>query len=726
MKGWLRSALWLIFRVRVHGLERLRRHAGRLLILSNHASRLDAILLALFLPGPLALVVDERKKPTRWTRLLERLTPTLPGIPGQPEFGRRIAGRLKKGERILMFPECDASRNGAMGKLYPGTGWIADQADAPVLTVRIEGSQYSHASRAGAFVKRRWFPRIDITLHPIRPLEPPHALNGPARRAAADQQVADRMWTDAFKARLLVEPLSLALERARRRYGNDHPILDDAEGNALTYGQLVTRAFILGRELAASTSPGERVGVMLPNVTGAAVTFFALHFFGRIPALLNFTAGASGMGNALETARLHTVLTSRLFIEKANLEKDAAALEKRARLIYLEDLKPLIGLGKKLRGLWDGRRAGAVLAKNLRSVTPDDPAVILFTSGSEGRPKGVALSHANLLANGAQVLSRSDFTPRDVVLNILPMFHSFGISVGTLMPLFSGMKVVFHPSPLDYRAIPDAAYRSGATILFGANAFLAGYAKNAHPYDFSTLRHVFAGAEKLQEETVRLWQERFGVRILEGYGATEASPVISVNTPMENKPGTVGRFLPGIDHYLEPVQGIAHGGRLVVRGPNVMRGYLLPDAPGEITPPATDKGEKWYDTGDVVTVDGGGYVAIQGRLKRFAKIGGEMVSLGAVEVMVQMVWPEELHAAVNLPDPAKGEQVVLLTEREKPDRMELIAYARENGLAEINTPRKVLTVPQIPLLGTGKTDYPACHALAVQLLTASGEPAASL
>ena len=278
---------------------------------------------------------------------------------------------------------------------------------------------------------------------------------------------------------------------------------------------------------------------------------------------------------------------------------------------------------------------------------PDEPAVVLFTSGSEGMPKGVALSHANVLANREQVAARIDFSSQDMILNALPLFHSFGLTTGTLLPLLSGMRTFFYPSPLHYRIVPEIAYDVNATLLFGTNTFLAGYARFAHPYDFYSVRYAFAGAEKLKDETRRVWTDKFGVQVFEGYGTTETSPVLAANTPIDMRAGTVGRFLPGIEYALDPVPGV-EGGRLSVRGPNVMLGYLKHDKPGVIQPPATERGAGWYDTGDIVTIDADGFVTIQGRAKRFAKIGGEMISLAAVEELAARAWPDAQHAVRQL------------------------------------------------------------------------------
>jgi acyl-[acyl-carrier-protein]-phospholipid O-acyltransferase/long-chain-fatty-acid--[acyl-carrier-protein] ligase len=332
------------------------------------------------------------------------------------------------------------------------------------------------------------------------------------------------------------------------------------------------------------------------------------------------------------------------------------------------------------------------------------------------------LTHANLLANRRQLAARVDFSPADHVLNALPIFHSFGLSAGMLLPLLSGVRLYLYPSPLHYRIVPEIAYDIGATILFGTDTFLAGYARLANPYDFYALRYVFAGAEAVRAETRQVWAERFGKRILEGYGVTECSPVIAVNTPMHYRAGTVGRLLPLIETRLEPIEGIDVGARLWLRGPNVMAGYLLADAPGRLQPPE----EGWYDTGDIVGIDTEGYVTIHGRARRFAKIGGEMVSLTVAEHIAEAAAPQFRHAVVALSDPRRGERLVLLTEAPTLERGELVAAAQRQGHPEIAVPRDVFTVAQLPLLGSGKTNYPAVAALAGQLLQPNATAAADL
>jgi acyl-[acyl-carrier-protein]-phospholipid O-acyltransferase/long-chain-fatty-acid--[acyl-carrier-protein] ligase len=337
-------------------------------------------------------------------------------------------------------------------------------------------------------------------------------------------------------------------------------------------------------------------------------------------------------------------------------------------------------------------------------LAAEDPAVILFTSGSEGTPKGVELTHANLLANIRQMLAMCDLTDQDRLFNALPLFHSFGLTVGTLLPLARGIYAFLYPSPLHYRVVPTAFYARDCTLMLGTNTFLNGYARKAHPLDFRSLRYMFAGAEKLQETTANTWARQYGVRVLEGYGATECSPCISVNTPLAIKYGTAGRLLPGMEWRVEPVEAVEQGGRLFVRGPNVMRGYLNPDANAKFKSLGG-----WYDTGDIATVDEDGFVTIQGRLKRFAKISGEMVSLTAVEDALAGAFPHYglrcQVAILSRPDEDKGETLIAVTNEPKLQLDEIRAAVRSRGLPNLCVPREVRFCKEIPKLGTGKVNH---------------------
>ena len=489
-----------------------------------------------------------------------------------------------------------------------------------------------------------------------------------------------------------------ALLDARAKYGAKKLILEDQDRNPLSYTDLIRAAFALGRRIATMTAKGERVGVMLPASSAAVVTFFALHAIGRVPTMLNFTAGIRNLKAACELAGVKRVLTANKFIEQGKLHDLVDALETVAKVTYLEDVRESVGLADKLFAA----AAGAVPGPFLAATKPSDPGVILFTSGSFGTPKGVVLSQANLIANVRQVAAHIPLDPDWVMFNPLPTFHCFGLTGGALLPILTGLKAFQYPSPLHTKQIPPLVKDTKAAVLFATDTFLNQYARVADREDLAGLKFIVCGAEKVREETHNLIRDRFGdIPVLEGYGATEASPVIAVNKPTDNRRGTVGGLLPGVETRLEKVEGIPGGGQLFVRGPNVMSGYLAPN--GAVEPPVGG----WHDTGDVVNITDDGWVKILGRVKRFAKIGGEMVSLTAAEDLASAVWPDARHAVIAMPDPKKGERLVLVTDRRDADTGPLIAHAQSIGAPEIAGPRQIIRVPEIPVLGTGKTDYVA-------------------
>jgi acyl-[acyl-carrier-protein]-phospholipid O-acyltransferase/long-chain-fatty-acid--[acyl-carrier-protein] ligase len=705
----LRTLLRLAYRVRVTGLENYAQAGDRVLIVANHTSFLDAVLLAAFFPHRLTFAIDTFHSQRWYGRVARLLVDLFPMNPMNPLSTKSLIKYMKENHHAVIFPEGRITVTGALMKVYQGPGLIADKSEAMVLPVRIEGAQYSPFSRLRGRVRIRWFPEISLTVLPPRRLSVEGTFSARDRRARAGQMLSDLMTDMMYATSHRDGTLAQKLLDARRVHGGDHVIVEDIQRQPLTYDSLVTRALILGRAMTRATRRKEYVGVLLPNMASTVITFFALQFHGRVPAMLNFTVGAQSMGSACETAGIHVVYTSRRFVQSAKLDKVIATLSERVNVVYLEDIAASVTLVDKLRG-WVAASLSA-RARAKRVAKPRDPAVVLFTSGSEGTPKGVVLSHSNLLANLHQLGARVDFTAADVILNALPMFHSFGLTAGTILPLLHGMKTFFYPSPLHYRVIPEVAYDINATIMFGTNTFLSGYARYAHPYDFYSMRYVFAGAEKLKDETRRVWEEKFGVRVFEGYGATETSPALAINTALANRYGSVGRFLPGVEWKLESVPGVADAGRLHVRGPNVMLGYLLNAQPGVLVPPQSSQGSGWYDTGDIVSIDAEGFVTIRGRAKRFAKIGGEMISLTAVEALAGKVWSDAQHAVVTLPDAQKGEQLVLVTTQTDAARAALSEQARKDGIGELNVPRRIIAVKQMPLLGTGKVDYNGVQAL---------------
>jgi acyl-[acyl-carrier-protein]-phospholipid O-acyltransferase / long-chain-fatty-acid--[acyl-carrier-protein] ligase len=579
-------------------------------------------------------------------------------------------------------------------KVYDGAAMIADKSEAMVVPVRIKGLEKTYFTYLDqGQVRRRLLPKVSVTiLEPVRLAVDP-ALRGKKRRMAAGELLytvmSDLIYRTTSTDRTIVEAvIGAAAENGRNRVAIEDPLT-----GALTYKRLLAGVAVLGRKLLRFGETGDAVGVMLPNANAAAVTILAVMSAGRVPAMINFTAGLMNIRGGCKAGNVRYILTSRAFVEKAHLDKIVGGLASDFSIVFLEDVRQGITLADKMRGLF---AAGHPLVRR----RADDPAAILFTSGSEGVPKGVVLSHRNILTNVAQAQARIDFGRTDKVFSVLPMFHSLGLTVSFVLPLLSGVRIYLYPSPLHYRIVPELVYGNNATILLGTDTFLAGYARSAHAYDFRSLRYIIAGGEPVKETTRRIYMEKFGLRILEGYGVTETAPALAFNTPMFNRFGTVGRLFPGMEARLEPVPGVAEGGRLQVRGPNVMLGYLRADNPGVLERPPGG----WHDTGDIVTIDADGFIAIKGRAKRFAKIGGEMISLAAVEALAADLWPDAMSGAATVPDARKGERLVLVTTRAGARRADLQAFARARGASEMMVPADVLVMDRLPLLGSGKID----------------------
>lgn len=701
VKGLGRQIFRLLYRVEIRGEENIAKAGDKVVIVANHVSFLDGPILASFWPGTPSFAINTQIAEKWWARLAFPFFDFLPLDPSNPMAIKTLVRTVESGQHIVIFPEGRITVTGALMKVYEGPGTIALHADAPILPVRIDGAQYSKFSKLGKRVKTSWFPKITITIMPPQKLEAPKELTGARRREVVGNKLYDLMTSMVFETGPYKRTLFDALLDARAQHGRKTLILEDVERTPLSFDRLMLASFILGDRMAKCTKRAERVGVFLPNTNAMGVTFFALQAYGRIPAHLNYSTGIKNLRSACKTAELKTVFTSRRFIEIGELEHLIEGMSDLVEIVYLEDLKKEIGLFSKLKGLLKKQAPRFFYRRQSGVPTPDGPAVVLFTSGSEGVPKGVVLSHTNLQANRLQVSARIDLNAEDIVFNALPLFHSFGLSGAFLLPLLGGVKVFLYPSPLHYKIVPVMVYETDATILFGTDTFLSGYARMAHPYDFYSIRYVIAGAEKVKEDTRRMWSDKFGIRIFEGYGATETAPVLAVNTAMHCKAGSVGRLLPSIEHKLQPVPGVTNGGRLFVKGPNIMLGYLMADEPGKLQPVI----DGWYDTGDIVRIDDDGFVEIIGRVKRFAKIAGEMISLTAVEAHVNTTWPDLSHAVVAVPDDKKGERLVLVTEKNEPDRSELLSAGKKAGLGEIMIPRLILKIKQLPLMGTGKIDY---------------------
>ncbi len=701
----LSSVLQVLFRVRIEGLTE-KVDASRLMIIANHESFLDGLLLGLFLPFNPVFVVHTGVTRSLFFRMILSQVDYLTVDPTNPLGLKTVIRLIEEGRPVVIFPEGRITVTGSLMKVYDGPAFVAAKTGATILPVRLDGPSRSFFSRISGKYPRRLFPRVTISVQPLTSIAMPEGPTAKLRRRKAGEAMRRIMQKMLFDSRPK-QTLYSGLLDTMSIYGRRRRVVEDLKQIEYSYGELLKMTLALGRLTAKHSAPGECIGILMPNLAATVCMLIGAGALGRIPAMINYKAGVGGMQDACTAAGIRTLFASRAFLQQAKLEDDVSAI-KGVNVIYLEDLQPQLGLGDKLWILRGMLFPGTIEKR----ADPAKPAVVLFTSGSEGKPKGVVLSHRALLSNIAQIRSVIDFSSEDKVLNALPIFHSFGLTGGALLPIMTGMKLFLYPTPLHYRIIPEIAYDRSCSVLFGTNTFLANYAKFAHPYDFFRLRYVVAGAEKLSEAVRGLWFEKFGIRILEGYGATETAPVLSVNTPMAYKTGTVGQFLPGIEYRILPVPGVDTGGMLYVRGPNVMSGYFRFDAPGILKPPASVAGEGWYETGDVVSIDDDGFVSIVGRVKRFAKVAGEMVSLEVVEQVAILAAPAAQNAASTQADGARGEAIVLFTTDPLVNREALVEAARKLGVPEIMVPRKIIRVDSLPLLGTGKVDYVSLKRLA--------------
>ena len=704
IKLLLRQILKLFYRVEIKGIENYINVNERALIIANHTSFLDAVLIAAFLPGKVTFAVNTYIAKKLWIKPFLSLVDTLALDPTNPMAIKQFIRELESDKKCVIFPEGRITETGSIMKIYEGTAMIADKTKAKIIPIQIEGAQYSPFSKITGKVKTQLFPKITISILESQSIFVPKDIIGKERRAKLAIKMYDIMSSMSFSCTNHNKTLFTSLLEAKHINGGSHLIAEDINREPISYKKLITKSFILGRYLSKNTSNNKYIGILLPNMISNIVTFFALQAFSRIPAMLNYSSGPANIIAACQTVRLKEIISSRQFIEKANLQPLVNEIENNGyRVIYLEDLKETIAITDKIRGFFVAFIPSIYykFINSSKSMRADNPCVILFTSGSEGVPKAVVLSHKNIQTNRGQLASRIDFGPNDIVFNALPIFHSFGLTAGTLLPMLAGIKVFFYPSPLHYRIIPELVYDTNSTIMFGTSTFLQKYAQYAHPYDFYSIRYIFSGAEKLKEEVYRLWLEKFGIKIFEGYGATETSPIISANTPMHSKFGSVGRVMPGMVTTLEEVAGVTDGKRLFVSGDNVMLGYILHENPGVLTP--LENGV--YDTGDIVYIDDEDYIYIKGRAKRFSKIAGEMVSLTAVEGFISALWPSFMHAVLAMPDDKKGEQLLLVTTNIDATKQEISNYIKNEKIGKLSMPSNIIIVDKIPLLGTGKIDY---------------------
>ena len=701
MKFIIRSLLRGLFSFRAYN-EAVLKTPGPLLLIPNHTSWIDWLFVYVLLDDDWRFVTSSTTAQASWLHRLVMLNHrTFPVDTTSPYAVKRMAEFLREGGKLVLFAEGRISLTGTLGKIFDGTSFLLNKTKAKPICCYLRGS--FRLPLSPNMDRKVGFPRVSAHFSDV--LTPPNVeeLRPVERRARLSEWLRDRLTAQQFETEQAFAPrnvLAAIVETAAWQL--DQKILEEATGQTLTYRRLLTGTRLLSHEwqkvLADNKEP---VGLLLPNVNATVVVFLSLWSTGKTPAPLNYSSGIAAMLACAQLAGIRHIITSHAFLERIHIPPEKLT-EAGITLLWLEDINASFSTPCRLTALLLVSLCPRLSIRTLQA--PEETAVILFTSGSEGVPKGVTLSHANLTSNIHQMLVVNDFQDTDRIFNCLPMFHSFSLTVGTLLPLVRGLYLFLYPSPLHYRAIPTIFYDKNCTILLSTNTFLNGYARRANPYDFRSLRYLFAAAEKIQDTTMDVWAQRFGVRVLQAYGTTECSPALAANTPLTPKHGSVGRFLPGVEYRLDPVEGIADAGRLFVRGPNIMKGYLN----AEVNAPFQALGG-WYDTGDIVNVDAHGFVEIKGRVKRFAKISGEMVSLTAIEEALAGAFPHygmRFQVAVAAkPDAGKGEALVAVTNESRLKVEEIRTVLQTKGLNNLSVPGEVRVLPEIPKLGTGKIDY---------------------
>ncbi|MDL2263790.1 AMP-binding protein, partial [Synergistaceae bacterium OttesenSCG-928-I11] len=668
------------------------RAAGKVVIAPHHASYLDPILFGVYAPGNPLVVVSPFLVRQKWfNRFKDCFRYTALDL-NDPFALKQLMQLIEENDNLVVFPEPEPTTSGLLQKISDTVVTALEKTGVTVVPARACNTQFTKYSRMGGRLAARRRPRIALFSWEPQKL----GASGPTRTARGkahlqlEQMLMDTMMQSVWDKK----PIFDTLLDMRRLWGGKHVMGIEPDGARVDWNDFIIRVTLMSHVFQTITEPGERLGIMLPNTVMTLAAIIGAQHADRVPAMINYSMGSRALLAAGAVARVKKIVTSRRFVDEGKFQPLVDALtDGGLQIVYLEDLIGIVPKNQLLR---------IALSATFAKPTPDAAerakrtALVLFTSGSEGTPKAVALSHLNIQANTAQVRTTLDFYKTDVMMAVLPMFHSFGLCTGTFMPLSTGMAIAFYPTPLHYKKIPQYTYEAKGTVLLGTNAFLAGYAKSGDPFDFFEMRYVICGGDKLKESTARLWYDKYGVRVLEGYGVTECTPVVGVNRLGRAKAGSIGRPLPCIDVSLTPVEGVEGAGKLVVKGPNLMLGYIQPD--DSLLPPP----ENGYDTGDIVSIDEDGFITIQGRAKRFAKIGGEMVSLAHIEEVVQEVWPDEAHAVVSVPDENRGEIIVMLTERPTPDRDELRTALTKKGLPELAIPKKLIPVEAIPKIGVGK------------------------
>ncbi len=704
-KTLIKFLLKICFRVSLSGLENYPQSKEKILYIINPSSLLDPILLSAFMPKKIAYIVDKNIAKKWYIRPLSVLATVIEVDFSSSVSTKSIIQALEKHEHCMVFHDRQFGTNPHMMQVYEATAFITTKTKAKLLPILIENAQYTYFSYFYHKTKLHLFPKITLTILPVQEVVQSSSLSNKGNRKLLASKLHSMMSELRYQSNVIDVSIFVKLKESIKINGKNKYIAEDQERTPITYKTFFLKFQALGSAMHTYFPKEERVGFLLPNSLAGAVAYFGLLSHKHTPAMLNFSAGIHSIIAACQTVQLKYIISSRKFIKLGELEElEEALINEGLKIIYLEDVAKNISTATKLSALLK------TFFLSIPHIDASSPCAILFTSGSEGLPKAVFMSHKNVNANHAQVLSIVTITSSDKFFNCLPMFHTFGLTVGTLLPLLNGMQVFLYPSPLHYRIVPQLFYETLSTFICGTDTFLSGYARYGKPFDFFNARYIIAGAEKLRDSTLKTYTDKFNIIPLEGYGATETSPVLSVNTYANKRASSVGKLLPGIEYKLLEVEGIHEGGNLCVRGDNIMLGYMYHNQPNVLVPPK----DGWHELGDIVDVDKENFIYIKGRAKRFAKIGGEMVSFAAVEQALAPLLEDTAYGIVSIAHEKKGELLVLVVENSDITNGKIATHFAKNGFPSLWTPKSIVHVSEAPVLGAGKFDYTKAREIALK------------
>jgi acyl-[acyl-carrier-protein]-phospholipid O-acyltransferase/long-chain-fatty-acid--[acyl-carrier-protein] ligase len=716
-----RFVLWLLshtlYRIRVVGRQNIPL-TGPALLVSNHVSFVDAILIGASIPRFIRFMLHREYYDNRWLHGFFRLMKAIPvhTTPrGIVESLRRARREVEAGEIVCIFAEGAISRTGHLLPFKRGLERIVGGSEVPIIPVhldRVWGSIFSF--KDGRF----FWKRPSLLPHPVTvsfgaPL-PPSATTYQVRQAVQE------LGSEAARHRRRPGDLlhGKFIRMAKRRWLSF--CMADTTGVELTFGRALIAARLMASWLRRNTTDQRMIGVLLPASAGGALANIAIALAGKVPVNLNFTAGAEAMRHSIAQCGLKTILSSRIFLARAGLEELPGT-------VYLEELRKTFTPAAKALAFASSLLipAGWLAWRHTRDQKPDDLATVIFSSGSTGQPKGVMLSHHNIISNIEGIQQVIQFNGKDRIMGVLPLFHSFGFTGTLWLPLLAGFGVVYHPNPTDAKTIGETIKKYRATLFISTPTFYAGYTRRCAPEEFASLKYIIAGAEKLREPTAKAFKEKFGIEILEGYGCTELAPVVSVNIPdvvygsekqIGNKPGSVGHPIPGVAvRVVDPESGAVlpsnAEGMLLAKGGNLMLGYL-----GEPQLTAEAIRDGWYVTGDIASVDEDGFIRITDRVSRFSKIGGEMVPHMKIEEVINQIIGGAGSAVTALADPLRGERLVAFYAGDGISAQELWEKLNRSELPKLWIPKRenLHSIESIPLLGTGKADLKKIKELALE------------